>query len=552
MALPEIIKDIDARVIRPTSTDNSIVRFNGATGQVQNTANTIDDNNNTVINGSLRLQGSSNPWLKLDDGSSNTWYVQSVQSGNSMGFGNGWDKSLKIDNNGNVIFPGLVGIGTTSPSYKLHVIGDIYANGGWLRTSGNAGWYSESYGGGWYMTDSTYIRNFNSKTVRLDNLCLGIDNNDYKLYVNGISRFNNTLYFFNSIGDTALSIESRRSKNSSNTDIEINTGLVTKNKSFIEIRGFAPPTMIRTTGDRSAPYGLGFGNGNESAGIMPIGEGDRLQELMFYGANSGPTLFTWKYQTWEATNYDADTSNGYSAAMMSLNSQTGDLYIKNTVGINGQNTGYRLYVNGSSNITGNLKLDGSITNLAINGGIYWNPYVESASDPTDAASITVIKSGVAGGTELRISQANDANDIVNISVPTNDAARVNNNIILHTGNIQSLLSFPKIAIGSYVGTGTSDAWGGTQQNSLTFDFEPKMLAVVADGSNIFFAGFLIVRGQTYSDGIGGMANTSVSSQLHITWSGNTVSWWSSNRIDIGTKYPQMNVENKTYRYIALG
>lgn len=195
MAQPEIIKDIDARIIRPTSTDNAIVRFDGTTGQVQNTTNTIDDNNNTIINGSLHipakiigyssqnvydlrlgpngenhidlgcdgiqakidssntastlylnfnggeiniggnltpktdnalnlgsngyrfkyiysfylhLQGSTNPWLKLDDGSSNTWYVQSVQSGNSMGFGNGWDKSLKIDNNGNVFFPGLL------------------------------------------------------------------------------------------------------------------------------------------------------------------------------------------------------------------------------------------------------------------------------------------------------------------------------------------------------------------------------------------------------------------------------------------------------------
>ena len=74
-----------------------------------------------------------------------------------------------------------------------------------------------------------------------------------------------------------------------------------------------------------------------------------------------------------------------------------------------------------------------------------------------------------------------------------------------------MVGVSKIAIGSYVGTGTSDAYGGTKQNSLTFDFEPKMLAVVADCSNVFFAGFLIVRGQTYSDGIGGMANTSVSS-----------------------------------------
>ena len=237
MAQPEIIKDIDARIIRPISTDNAIVRFNGTTGQVQNTANTIDDNNNTIINGSLyipakiigysnqnvynlrlgpnaenhidlgcdgiqakidssntastlylnfnggeiniggnltpktdntlnlgsngyrfkhiysfylHLQGSTNPWLKLDDGSSNTWYIQSIQSGNSMGFGNGWDKSLKIDNNGNVFFPGLlqnnfrlisnesVTSGTTAGLRNtLLIFGETYGNDtAYIKTAG--------------------------------------------------------------------------------------------------------------------------------------------------------------------------------------------------------------------------------------------------------------------------------------------------------------------------------------------------------------------------------------------------------------------------------
>jgi hypothetical protein len=44
MALPEIIKDIEARIIRPNSTDNAIVRFDGTTGQVQNSVLLIDDN----------------------------------------------------------------------------------------------------------------------------------------------------------------------------------------------------------------------------------------------------------------------------------------------------------------------------------------------------------------------------------------------------------------------------------------------------------------------------------------------------------------------------
>lgn len=41
----------------------------------------------------------------------------------------------------------------------------IHSFAGWIRTYGNTGWYSESYGGGWYMTDSEWIRNYNSKRL---------------------------------------------------------------------------------------------------------------------------------------------------------------------------------------------------------------------------------------------------------------------------------------------------------------------------------------------------------------------------------------------------
>lgn len=67
----------------------------------------------------------------------------------------------------------------------------------------------------------------------------------------------------------------------------------------------------------------------------------------------------------------------------------------------------------------------NIKHLSIGGGIFWNPNVESATDSTDAASITLVKSGVLGGTTLVLSQQNDANDTIQFQ--TNGAAKLYHN-----------------------------------------------------------------------------------------------------------------------------
>ena len=98
------------------------------------------------------------------------------------------------------------------------------------------------------------------------------------------------------------------------------------------------------------------------------------------------------------------------------NNSTGSLY-KSYDKLSWQTSSQTLY---ATNIqTENIK------HLSIGGGIYWNPYVESTTDGSDSASITVVKSGVAGGTTLVLSQMNDANDTIQFQ--TNGSARLYHN-----------------------------------------------------------------------------------------------------------------------------
>ena len=179
-------------------------------------------------------------------------------------------------------------------------------------------------------------------------------------------------------GTLAYTVGSRRSKNSSNVNIETVSGLVSPSgPTFLEIRGFCPTTMYRTTGDRPAPYGLGFGNGAESGGIMPIGAGDNLQEIMLYGANSGPTTFTFKRQIWEGTAQDPDGSNYYGSSVFSINTGTGVVTastdIRSPIYYDSDNTAF--YINAAGTSVINALSLSTLNNMNAATGV-WHTSVE--------------------------------------------------------------------------------------------------------------------------------------------------------------------------------
>ena len=109
----------------------------------------------------------------------------------------------------------------------------------------------------------------------------------------------------------------------------------------------------------------------------------------------------------------------------------------------------------------------------------------------------------------------------------------------------------KVAVGSYAGTG---AYGQANPNTLTFDFEPKLLIVQHPTSSCFTNNytmdiFVAVRGveeiRTYTTGSG-----SYDQECTFTWDGNSVSWFvSSNR---KTDDGQFNGSGVNYLYIAIG
>lgn len=109
---------------------------------------------------------------------------------------------------------------------------------------------------------------------------------------------------------------------------------------------------------------------------------------------------------------------------------------------------------------------------------------------------------------------------------------------------------PKIATGSYVGTGK---YGSSNPNSLTFDFEPKFVFLFsnyASGNAKAANGFVLM--------IGGVSipvnkedfNNVIGAMWTISWLGNSVSWYSTD-----SAVAQANSSedyNKNYVYFAIG
>ena len=94
----------------------------------------------------------------------------------------------------------------------------------------------------------------------------------------------------------------------------------------------------------------------------------------------------------------------------------------------------------------------------------------------------------------------------------------------------------KIATGSYTGTGT---YGASHPNSLTFEFEPKLVFITGNSGSdrgIFILG----------QGRAELSSSYVT--FYVSLSGKNMSWYSNS----GGAQNQLNMNNQTYYYVAIG
>ena len=116
----------------------------------------------------VRLTAADGRGLRFWDSDSYKIYMSNATNGTWGGRLDSSDYNMYFRMTGGTT-RGFVFLNNRTVRCHINGNGDLYLNGGWLRTYGQRGWYNETYAGGWYMTDSSWVKSYNGKGLYVNN-----------------------------------------------------------------------------------------------------------------------------------------------------------------------------------------------------------------------------------------------------------------------------------------------------------------------------------------------------------------------------------------------
>ena len=302
-----------------------------------------------------------------------------------IGGANGYDLSITAGHN--------VGIGVRSPSYKLHVSGDIYGTG-WLRTG--LGWYNQTYGGGMYMTDSTYVRTYASKPILTESAAYYALQATGGVYANMFA--SSQKYILKPAGGTfttstssctgCITITMPASQGNMMVSMWIDVYIYKTNKSFsVFLGGYTYNNSTWANNPHAMVYGdehrVRFGY-NGSNFVIYIGETDSTwaypqvsvrDVIMGFGGSTTNMMNAWTISfstsvsnvTADITNYAYTTKNFNPSNYLSQSTADGRYVLKSGDTMTGQLTVPTLKVNSTSDFGSTMKVH---SDIVMDGGAY--------------------------------------------------------------------------------------------------------------------------------------------------------------------------------------
>ena len=155
----------------------------------------------------------------------------------------------------------------------------------------------------------------------------------------------------------------------------------------------------------------------------------------------------------------------------------------------------------------------------------------------DKATMQDVEGGVAGKwISSELFKSNNEAIASSISAVDNkltgQLAAINANLGTHGHNC-------RIAIGNYIGNGK---YGSANPNSLSFNMNPLIVVIASRSAS--------EAGVLANPVTGGLLYNGYTRSLVVTWSGKTVSWYTSTTTNAALA--QLNSSNTTYYWVALG